>query len=55
MKPDETGYQNLFFAVDWTDFGLNVGYMEGTVQSGILCANGIKKRFNNETGRNVLQ
>ncbi|MCH2032838.1 MAG: NAD(P)-binding protein [Tenacibaculum sp.] len=54
MKPDETGYQNLFFAGDWTDFGLNVGYMEGTVQSGILCANGIKKRFNNETGRTVL-
>ena len=45
IKSDETGYDNLFFAGDWTDFGLNVGYMEGTVQSGIICANSLKKRF----------
>ncbi len=48
IKSDDTGYQNLFFAGDWTDFGLNVGYMEGTVQSGIHCANSIKRRFYND-------
>ncbi len=56
IKSDETGYKNLFFAGDWTDFGLNVGYMEGTVQSGIQCANGIKRRFYNNilSQRNLL-
>ncbi|SHI43124.1 NAD(P)-binding protein [Aquimarina spongiae] len=56
IKTDETEYDNLFFAGDWTDFGLNVGYMEGTVQSGILCANSIKKRYYRDmfTPRNIL-
>lgn len=49
LKSDNTEYDNLFFAGDWTDFGLNVGYMEGTVQSGIQCANSIKKRFFNKS------
>ncbi|NLR94286.1 NAD(P)-binding protein [Flammeovirga agarivorans] len=34
LKADETGYDNLYFSGDWINFGLNVGYMEGTVIAG---------------------
>jgi hypothetical protein len=38
IKPNQTGFSNLYFAGDWTDFGLNVGYMEGTVISAMQAA-----------------
>jgi uncharacterized protein with NAD-binding domain and iron-sulfur cluster len=37
-KSHETGFSNLFFTGDWTNFGLNVGHMEGTCISGIRAA-----------------
>ncbi|NME71149.1 NAD(P)-binding protein [Flammeovirga aprica] len=41
LKTDETEYKNLYFTGDWINFGLNVGYMEGTVISGIQAADKI--------------
>lgn len=38
LKSHETGFDNLFFTGDWTNFGLNVGHMEGTCISGIRAA-----------------
>lgn len=36
-----TGFANLVIAGDWTENGLNVGSMEGSVRSGILAAEAI--------------
>ena len=35
MKTDQSGFSNLFLAGDWTDFGMNVGYIEGALVSGL--------------------
>lgn len=43
MKTDATGFGNLFLAGDWIDFGVNVGYMEGTVISGLQAAQALMK------------
>ena len=45
MKADETGFDNLFVAGDWTDFGLNVGHLEGTCISGIRAALAVLKTY----------
>jgi uncharacterized protein with NAD-binding domain and iron-sulfur cluster len=33
LKPDGSGYANLWLVGDWTDYGVNIGYMEGCVVS----------------------
>lgn len=38
LRATESGYKNLFLTGDWTNFGLNVGHMEGTCISGIRAA-----------------
>jgi uncharacterized protein with NAD-binding domain and iron-sulfur cluster len=38
LAPDDTGYDNLFFAGDWTRCGLNSGCVEAAVISGLLAA-----------------
>ena len=38
LRADESGYQNVFFAGDWTDNGLNVGCIEACVISGMRAA-----------------
>lgn len=38
LRTDDSGYSNLFLAGDWTDFGLNVGHLEGACVSGIRAA-----------------
>lgn len=38
LAPDETGYENLVFAGDWTRCGLNSGCVESAVISGRLAA-----------------
>ncbi len=43
MRADESGYDNLVLAGDWTNFGLNVGHVEGTVISGLRAAQVILK------------
>jgi uncharacterized protein with NAD-binding domain and iron-sulfur cluster len=34
LKADQSGFDNLFLCGDWIDFGINVGYIDGTIQSG---------------------
>ncbi len=41
LRADESGYDNLFLAGDWTDSGLNAGCIEGAVASGIQAANAV--------------
>jgi uncharacterized protein with NAD-binding domain and iron-sulfur cluster len=38
LAPNETGYDNLVFAGDWTRCGLNSGCVEAAVMSGLLAA-----------------
>lgn len=38
LKADQSGYKNLFLCGDWTNFGLNIGHVEGAVTSGLLAA-----------------
>ncbi len=41
LRPDESGYDNLVLAGDWTDSGLNSGCIEAAVLSGLEAANTI--------------
>jgi uncharacterized protein with NAD-binding domain and iron-sulfur cluster len=41
LKPDGSGYSNLFLAGDWTYNGLNVGAIEPTVRSGLQASRAI--------------
>jgi len=38
LSADQSGFKNLFLCGDWTNFGLNIGHMEGAVTSGLLAA-----------------
>ncbi|MCW3099569.1 MAG: dependent oxidoreductase [Chthonomonadaceae bacterium] len=49
MRPDESGYANLYLAGDWTHNGLNIGCVEATAMSGLLCGNGVLRYFGCET------
>ena len=41
---DESGYDNLFLAGDWTDSGINAGCIEAAVLSGLQAANAVHRR-----------
>jgi uncharacterized protein with NAD-binding domain and iron-sulfur cluster len=41
LRPDESGFDNLVLAGDWTDSGLNSGCIEAAVLSGLQAANAI--------------
>lgn len=45
LKPGESGFNNLFLAGDWTDFGVNVGYYEGAIISGLKAAQALRKKL----------
>ncbi len=47
LRSDESGYDNLFLAGDWTDSGLNAGCIEGAVLSGLQAANAVHLRPRN--------
>jgi uncharacterized protein with NAD-binding domain and iron-sulfur cluster len=38
LRADQSGYKNLYLCGDWTNFGLNIGHVEGAVTSGLLAA-----------------
>lgn len=42
LRPNESGYDNLFLTGDWTRNGLNAGAAEAAAMSGIECANAIR-------------
>ena len=44
LRPDESGYDNLVLAGDWTDHGLNAGCIEAATLSGLLAANAVVGR-----------
>ena len=41
LRSDESGYDNLFLAGDWTDSGINAGCIEAAVLSGLQAANAV--------------
>ena len=44
LRTDESGYDNLVLAGDWTDNGLNAGCIEAAVLSGLQAANALLGR-----------
>jgi uncharacterized protein with NAD-binding domain and iron-sulfur cluster len=44
LRPDESGYDNLVLAGDWTDSGINAGCIEAAVVSGLQAANAVLGR-----------
>jgi uncharacterized protein with NAD-binding domain and iron-sulfur cluster len=44
LRADESGYDNLFLAGDWTDNGLNAGCIEAATLSGLRAANAVLGR-----------
>jgi uncharacterized protein with NAD-binding domain and iron-sulfur cluster len=44
LRPDESGYDNLVLAGDWTDSGINAGCIEAAVLSGLQAANALLGR-----------
>ncbi len=44
LRPDESGYDNLVLAGDWTDSGMNAGCIESAVMSGLEAANSLLGR-----------
>jgi uncharacterized protein with NAD-binding domain and iron-sulfur cluster len=44
LRPDESGYDNLVLAGDWTDSGINAGCIESAVMSGLQAANALLGR-----------
>jgi uncharacterized protein with NAD-binding domain and iron-sulfur cluster len=44
LRPDESGYDNLVLAGDWTDSGMNAGCIEAAVISGLEAANALLGR-----------
>jgi uncharacterized protein with NAD-binding domain and iron-sulfur cluster len=45
IPPDDTGFTNLYAVGDWTACGINAGYVEGAVISGMLAANAIHHTY----------
>ncbi|WP_267878324.1 FAD-dependent oxidoreductase [Mycolicibacter heraklionensis] len=44
LRADESGYDNLVLAGDWTDSGMNAGCIEAAVMSGLQAANALAGR-----------
>jgi len=44
LRADESGYDNLVLAGDWTDCGMNAGCIEAAVMSGLQAANALLGR-----------
>jgi uncharacterized protein with NAD-binding domain and iron-sulfur cluster len=41
LRPDGSGFENLYLAGDWTDSGLNAGCVEAATMSGLQAANAV--------------
>ncbi|MCA9663072.1 MAG: FAD-dependent oxidoreductase, partial [Myxococcales bacterium] len=55
LAADESGYDNLFLAGDWTNFGVNVGYVEGTIVSGIRAAAALRRSLGLPHDREIYE
>jgi uncharacterized protein with NAD-binding domain and iron-sulfur cluster len=49
LKTDGTGYDNFFITGDWIDCDLNMGCVEATVMSGLMCATAVRMTYGLET------
>jgi len=54
LGTDESGYDNLFFAGDWTRCGLNSGCVEAAVISGLLAAAAVDRTRATHPRRSVI-
>ncbi len=45
IAPDQSGFSNMVCAGDWTDYGYNFGYMEGTIVSGKLASQAVCRSY----------
>jgi uncharacterized protein with NAD-binding domain and iron-sulfur cluster len=45
LRPDASGFENLFVVGDWTDCGLNAGCVEAATRSGVLAARAVADRL----------
>ena len=45
LKTDKSGFDNLFLCGDWIDFGANVGYIDGAIQSGLQAAQALRTKL----------
>lgn len=41
LPPDDSGFENLYLAGDWTRCGINAGCVEAATISGLVCARGL--------------
>jgi uncharacterized protein with NAD-binding domain and iron-sulfur cluster len=48
IRPDDTGFDNLYAVGDWTACHINAGCVEAAVISAMLAANAIHRRYDNE-------
>jgi uncharacterized protein with NAD-binding domain and iron-sulfur cluster len=46
LKADASGFDNMYLCGDWIDFGSNVGYIDGTIQSGQQAAQALRTKMN---------
>ena len=44
LRADESGFENLYLAGDWTNSGINAGCIEAAVLSGLRAANAVMGR-----------
>lgn len=45
LKTDKSGFENLYLTGDWIDFGTNVGYIDGAIQSGQQAAQALRTKM----------
>jgi uncharacterized protein with NAD-binding domain and iron-sulfur cluster len=45
LKTGDSGFSNLFLAGDWIDFGMNVGYIEGALVSGLQAGRALRQKL----------
>ncbi|UJR84670.1 NAD(P)-binding protein [Sandaracinus amylolyticus] len=54
LAADQSGFRNLFLCGDWTNFGLNIGHVEGAVTSGLVAAQAfLRLRMNQNDLREI--
>ncbi|WP_158302128.1 NAD(P)-binding protein [Paenibacillus mesophilus] len=50
LRPDGSGFSNLYLVGDWTDYGVNIGYMEGCVVSAKTAVGALLVKYGHGAG-----
>lgn len=53
LRADGSGYANLWLAGDWIDFGMNVGYIEGALRSGLQAGEALRRSLGLDGGTSL--